>query len=625
MAEYQSSDIEVLSGLAPVQRRPGMYTDTSGPNHLVQEVIDNSIDEALAGHASVISVVLHQDGSISVEDNGRGMPVDVHPEHGISGVELIMTKLHAGAKFSNKAYRYSGGLHGVGVSVVNALSSRLEVTVYHKDASYWMSFEHGEPVSKLIKQDPCVGKKSGTRVHFWPEEKYFDQIQVLKRPLVRLLKAKALLCEGLEIRLIDEIKDEQAIFVYQGGLSAYLSEQLEGQWLLPEMFTRSFETSDMEVRFVLNWSEELVSVQESYVNLIPTPQGGTHVNGLRTGIFEAIKEFCDLHGSLPRGVTLKVEDVWGDIQFLLALKCLEPQFSGQTKERLSNRNVHVFVASRVKDALSLYLNRHKDEGEKLMAYVLANAQKRMRMNKQVSRKRVQSGPALPGKLTDCQSQDLNDSELFLVEGDSAGGSAKQARNKVNQAVLPLRGKILNTWDVEQAQVLASETVHDIAVALGIDPGDVALDGLRYGKVCILADADSDGAHISTLLCALFTRHFPDLVRQGRVHVALPPLYRVDVGKEVHYAVDNKERDAFLKKAQKKNPKAKISIQRFKGLGEMNPPQLRETSMDPSTRRLVQLTMPEHDDIKIMDMLLNKKRAQDRKTWLMSSGDMASEL
>ncbi|CUS48512.1 MAG: topoisomerase IV subunit B ParE [Idiomarinaceae bacterium HL-53] len=624
MADYKADSIEVLSGLEPVQRRPGMYTDTTRPNHLGQEVIDNSVDEALAGHARSIEVTLHPDQSLEVTDDGRGMPVDIHPEEGIPGVELIMTKLHAGGKFSNKNYQFSGGLHGVGISVVNALSKRVEVSVRRDGEVYEMAFEHGEKVSELQVTGTVGKRNTGTRVQFWPDPKYFDSPKFSVSRLRYQLRAKAVLCPGLSIKFKDKVNGTEDSWCYDGGLRDYLKEALQGWDQLPEepfigQFASTGEAADWAVTWLPEGGE---SVAESYVNLIPTAQGGTHVNGLRQGLLEALRDFCEFRNLMPRGVKLTPEDVWERCSFILSVKMEDPQFSGQTKERLSSRQTSAFVSGVVKDAFSLWLNEHTDLAEQIAELCISNAQRRMRAAKKVIRKRVTQGPALPGKLADCASQDTERSELFLVEGDSAGGSTKQARDREFQAVMPLRGKILNTWEVESDQILGSQEIHDISVALGVDPGAADLTKLRYGKVCILADADSDGLHIATLLCALFVRHFRPLVEAGHVFVAMPPLYRIDVGKEVFYALDESEKQGILDRIEAEKRKGKVSVQRFKGLGEMNPLQLRETTMDPNTRRLVQLTVDDTQDTELLlDMLLAKKRSSDRKEWLERKGNL----
>ena len=633
-SRYNAADIEVLSGLEPVKRRPGMYTDTTRPNHLAQEVVDNSVDEALAGHAKTVEVVLHDDGSIEVSDDGRGMPVDIHPEEGIPGVELILTRLHAGGKFSNRNYEFSGGLHGVGVSVVNALSSRVEVAIRRDGQVYRMNFKNGDRASNLSVVGTVPKKQTGTTVRFWPDPKYFDSPKISLAKLKHVLRAKAVLCAGLTVRLSDEASGEKDEWYYEDGLRDYVRSMLAGNEYIPgDLYHTSLKRDTGAVDFVLAWVPEGELTQESYVNLIPTAQGGTHVNGLRTGITDALREFCDIRSLLPRGVKLAPEDVWDRLSFVLSLKIKEPQFSGQTKERLSSRDAAGFVENAAHDGFSLYLNQHVDIGEKIAQLAIERATLRLKTEKQIVRKKITQGPALPGKLSDCASSDLTRTELFLVEGDSAGGSAKQARDKDFQAILPLRGKILNTWEVESGSVLASQEVHDLAVAIGCDPGKDDISGLRYGKVIILADADSDGLHIATLLSALFLKHFPTLVRSGHAFVAMPPLFRVDVGKQVFYCLDEAERDAMLEKIEREKLKGTVHVTRFKGLGEMNPSQLRESTIDPDTRRLVQLTVGSGTDQngesaddgthKIMDMLLSKKRAADRKEWLETKGDLAS--
>lgn len=625
---YNADALEVLSGLDPVRRRPGMYTDTARPNHLAQEVIDNSVDEALAGHARTISVILHADNALEVSDDGRGMPVDMHAEERVSGVELILTRLHAGGKFSNKNYQFSGGLHGVGISVVNALSLRVEVRVKRDGQEYAIAFEHGEKVSELEVVGTVGKRNTGTTVKFWPNPDYFDSPRFSISRLKHLLKAKAVLCPGLRVEFDDRQSGEKSSWHYEDGLRDYLVEAC-AQWpRLPEdPFTGSLAGSKEAVDWALFWLPEGGElVQESYVNLIPTAQGGTHVNGLRSGLLEAIREFCEFRNLLPRGVKLAPEDVWERVSYVLSLKMAEAQFSGQTKERLSSRESAAFVSGVIKDAFSLWLNQHADIGQQLAEMAINHATRRLKAGKKIERKRITQGPALPGKLADCAGQDSRRSELFLVEGDSAGGSAKQARDKEFQAVMPLRGKILNTWEVESGQVLASQEVHDIAVDIGVDPGSPDLTQLRYGKICILADADSDGLHIATLLCALFVKHFRPLVEAGHVFVAMPPLYRIDIGKELFYALDDAEKQGILDRIEAEGKRGKIQVTRFKGLGEMNPLQLRETTMAPDTRRLVQLTIEDAPGTEaLMDMLLSKKRSPDRKTWLESKGNLAEVL
>ncbi|MFO7560366.1 MAG: DNA topoisomerase IV subunit B [Desulfobacterales bacterium] len=622
---YTAESIEVLKGLDPVRQRPGMYTDTVRPNHLGQEAIDNSVDEAIAGHADYIHVILYKDNSLEVRDNGRGMPVDVHPEEGITGVELILTRLHAGAKFSNKNYRFSGGLHGVGVSVVNALSTRLEVEIKRDGNIYQIAFENGEKCSEL-KVTGTVGKKNtGTSVRFWPNESYFEYPKFSVRRLRHVLRAKAVLCSGLRVHFHDANTGESEEWFYEDGLRDYLEDSLYQYTLLPEKpFVGVFDGEEESVNWAVAWlPEEGEVVTESYVNLIPTSQGGTHVNGFRSGLLSSIREFCEFRKLIPRGVKLTPDDIWERCAYVLSLKMQDPQFSGQTKERLSSRQAAGLVSGIVKDGFSLWLNQNIEAGEQLAQMAISNAQKRLRSGKKVARKKITSGPALPGKLADCVGQDPMKCELFLVEGDSAGGSAKQARDRQFQAIMPLRGKILNTWEVDQSELLESKEIHDISVAIGVDPGSDNLEGLRYGKICILADADSDGLHIATLICALFLRHFLELVRNRHVYVAMPPLYRIDVGKEVFYALDEEEKQSVINRIEKMKKKGKINIQRFKGLGEMNPIQLRETTMAPDTRRLVQLSVEDKEAAyNLMDMLLAKKRAGDRRAWLGSNGSMS---
>ncbi len=621
---YNASEIEVLTGLDPVRKRPGMYTDTTRPNHLAQEVIDNSVDEALAGHASEITVTHFADGSIMVEDNGRGMPVDIHPEEGVPGVEVILTKLHAGGKFSNKAYQFSGGLHGVGVSVVNALSKRVEIQIKRGGQQHQIAFENGELVEPLEVIGKVGKKNTGTALRFWPDAAFFDTPKYALTKLKHLLRAKAVLSPGLKVTFVDEPSQEKTEWQYDDGLRDYLNQALDGVERLPlEGFVGESHNENEGVAWAITWlAEPSENLLESYVNLIPTPQGGTHVNGLRAGATDAIREFCEFRNLLPRGVKLTPEDVWQNVAFVLSAKVREPQFAGQTKERLSSRECVPFISGVVKDSLSLWLNQHTDVAEKIAEIVINNANNRNKKAKKITRKKITSGPALPGKLADCTESDLNRTELFLVEGDSAGGSAKQARDKNFQAIMPLRGKILNTWEVDSGQVLASAEIHDISVAIGVDPGAEDLTSLRYGKICILADADSDGAHIATLICALFVKHFPKLVENGHVYVAMPPLYRVDVGKQVFYALDEAEKTGILDRVESERISGKVQVTRFKGLGEMNPKQLRETTMMPETRRLIQLSLDAETSVSVMDKLLAKKRSSDRKAWLEEKGDLA---
>ena len=623
---YDAKDIEVLTGLDPVRKRPGMYTDTTRPNHLAQEVIDNSVDEALAGHAKQIEVILHVDGSLSVIDDGRGMPVDDHPEQKKPGVEVILSTLHAGGKFSNNSYQFSGGLHGVGVSIVNALSTSLEVTVKRGGNVYQMSFSGGEKKADLKIVDTCGQRNTGTILRFWPDSKYFDSVKFSISRLRHILKAKAVLCGGLSVSFFDENTNQTEEWYFEDGLRDYLMESSSNYTTLPEdPFIGKSSTNSESVEWAIQWMPDGgETIQESYVNLIPTTQGGTHINGMRSGILEAIREFCELRSLLPRGVKLAPEDIWDRVSFVLSVKLTDPQFSGQTKDRLSSREVAGIVSGILKDAFSLWLNQHVQDGESLATLFIQSAQRRLKAGKKITRKKVTQGPALPGKLADCSSVDPKECEIFLVEGDSAGGSAKQARNRENQAIMPLRGKILNTWEIDSQEILASQEVNDISIALGVEPADDDLNGLRYDKICILADADSDGLHIATLLCALFVRHFRTLVTRGHVYVAMPPLFRIDVGKDVYYALDEGEKNSIIERVKKDQQRSKISVQRFKGLGEMNPSQLRETAMNADTRRLVQLTFNANENTNnLMDMLLSKKRSPDRKIWLEKKGNLAN--
>jgi len=624
---YDSESIEVLSGLDPVRKRPGMYTDTSCPNHLIQEVLDNSIDEALAGHCSKIKVTLHKEGSVSVIDDGRGMPVDIHPEHKVSGVELIMCKLHAGAKFSGEDYNFSGGLHGVGVSVVNALSKNLSVEIKRDSHKFEMKFEGGEKTSDLKKVGDIGPRNTGTSISFVPDPQYFETVNIDNSNLKHLLKAKAVLCPGLTIEYYDEKKNEKILWNYENGLISYLSESSDDiELLLEESISCSKLADDNALDFVLNWSTKPAKnlMNESYVNLIPTAQGGSHMNGFKAGLLESVKEFCEFRNLIPKGLKITADDVVQHSTFIISSKLTNPQFAGQTKERLDSKDHQAFVNSTTKDVLSIWFNQHTEEGEKLAELAIASAQARTKETKVVDRKKTFQGPALPGKLSDCNSTDLNETELFFVEGDSAGGSAKQSRERKFQAIMPLRGKILNTWDLESAEIMKSAEIKDISTAIGVNPGSPDIESLRYGKICILADADSDGLHIATLLCALFLRHYKPLIQAGHIFVAMPPLFRIDCAKEVFYALDEDEKDSLVKKLKSKPGKPKIDIQRFKGLGEMNPSQLRETVMDPKTRRLVQLTITSTDNVNsMMDLLLSKKNAGARKEWLEKRGKIVT--
>ena len=624
---YDSESIEVLSGLDPVRKRPGMYTDTSCPNHLIQEVLDNSIDGALVGHCSKIKVTLHKEGGVSVIDDGRGMPVDIHPEHKVSGVELIMCKLHAGAKFSGEDYNFSGGLHGVGVSVVNALSKNLSVEIKRDSHKFEMKFEGGEKTSDLKKVGDIGPRNTGTSISFVPDPQYFETVNIDKSNLKHLLKAKAVLCPGLTIEYYDEKKNEKILWNYENGLISYLSESSDDiELLLEESISCSKLADDNALDFVLNWSTKPAKnlMNESYVNLIPTAQGGSHMNGFKAGLLESVKEFCEFRNLIPKGLKITADDVVQNSTFIISSKLTNPQFAGQTKERLDSKDHQAFVNSTTKDILSIWFNQHTEEGEKLAELAIASAQARAKETKVVDRKKTFQGPALPGKLSDCNSTDLNETELFFVEGDSAGGSAKQSRERKFQAIMPLRGKILNTWDLESSEIMKSAEIKDISTAIGVNPGSPDIESLRYGKICILADADSDGLHIATLLCALFLRHYKPLIQAGHIFVAMPPLFRIDCAKEVFYALDEGEKDSIVRKLRTKPGKPKIDIQRFKGLGEMNPSQLRETVMDPKTRRLVQLTITSTDNVNsMMDLLLSKKNAGARKEWLEKRGKIVT--
>ena len=623
---YDSKAIEVLSGLDPVKKRPGMYTDTSCPNHLIQEVLDNSVDEALSGFCKRIKVNLYKDNSVEVSDNGRGMPVDVHPEHKLTGVELIMCKLHAGAKFSGEDYGFSGGLHGVGVSVVNALSTKLNVKIKRDSKEYEINFSAGDKDNDLKSIGDVGATNSGTTIRFYPDKQYFETLEINKKSLKHLLKAKAVLCPGLQIDYFDEKKNERIKWIFDEGLSDYLDE-FSGcnEKLLDETIILSKTSDDQALDVAVNWTEEASNnlLKETYVNLIPTALGGSHLNGFKSGLLEAIKEFCDYRNLIPKGIKINSDDILANCIFVISSKLKNPQFAGQTKERLDSKDHMSFVSSSTKDSLSIWLNQHTEEGEKIADLAIAAAQKRIKSSTKVDRKKTFKGPALPGKLSDCNCDNIEESELFLVEGDSAGGSAKQARDRRFQAIMPLRGKILNTWDLESADIIKSQEIKDLATAIGSLPGDTDISNLRYGKICILADADSDGLHIATLLCALFLRHYKNLVTSGKIFVSMPPLYRIDAAKEVFYALDENEKEAIVKKIKKQNSKIKIDIQRFKGLGEMNPSQLRETVMKPESRRLVQLTLSSSDNANsVFDLLLSKKRAPDRKEWLEKKGNLA---
>ncbi len=622
---YDSKAIEVLSGLDPVRKRPGMYTDTSCPNHLIQEVLDNSVDEAIAGHCSNIKVKVFKDGRIQVSDDGRGMPVDIHPEHKVSGVELILCKLHAGAKFSGDEYNFSGGLHGVGVSVVNALSEDLKVKIKRDSKEFEMHFNNGNKKKDLKVIGDVGARNTGTTITFKPNDKYFESDQIKIKELKHVLKAKAVLCPGLTIDFHDEKKSEKIKWYFEDGLKSYLEDSSEGlDLILNESIVSSKDSKTQEVDFVINWTSKIIKnkLDETYVNLIPTAQGGSHLNGFKSGLLEAMKEFCEIRSLMPKGLKINADDVISNATFVVSSKLQNPQFAGQTKERLDSKDHMAFVSSSTKDILSIWFNTHTEEGEQIAELAIAAAQSRAKASSTVERKKTFKGPALPGKLSDCNSEDLNETELFLVEGDSAGGSAKQARERSFQAIMPLRGKILNTWDLQSDEIIKSQEIKNLSTAIGVLPGNSDISGLRYGKICILADADSDGLHIATLLCALFLRHYKSLVQDGRIYIAMPPLYRVDCGKEVLYALDEKQKDMVVKEFKKKKGKPKINIQRFKGLGEMNPSQLRETVMDPKSRQLVRLSISATDNANaMMDLLLSKKNAPARKEWLEKKGSL----
>lgn len=631
--DYTGASIEVLKGLEPVRRRPGMYTDTQNPNHLGMEVIDNSVDEAVAGFASEINVTLHEDESLEVEDNGRGMPVDLHPIEKIPAIELILTKLHAGGKFNSDSYKFSGGLHGVGVSVVNALSKKLSATVKRDGNIYRIVYEYGKKTEELQVIGTCGKKNTGTTVHFWPDEPYFDDIRFNVQTLKHLLKAKAVLCEGLTINFIDKIRNTTDQWTYNGNLQTYLTNQVQGRVIEPQPpFFGVVKNEDEELEWAVGWEMEgrgTHCIGESFVNLIPTVDGGTHVNGFRSGLTTAIREFCELHNLLPRGIKITADDVWSRCSYVISLKMRDPQFAGQTKEKLSSRHIAALVDGIISDRFSLWLNANVEKATVIANLIIESARERENSAKIVERKKITRGPALPGKLVDCTSTDPSRGELFIVEGDSAGGSARQARDSSCQAILPLRGKILNTWEKSSAEALASEEIRAISIAIGVEPDADSLDGLRYNKICILADADSDGLHIGTLLCGLFVKHFTQLVREGHVFVACPPLFRIDSGKIKEYALDEDElevkQNQLLRKGIKKE---NIKIQRFKGLGEMNPEQLRETTLAPESRRLMQLTLTTEADegtFALMDMLLSSKRAADRRQWIENNGDKAELL
>lgn len=627
---YDASAIEILSGLDPVRRRPGMYVDTSNPNHLAHEAIDNSVDEALAGHAAEIMVTMHDDHSLSVSDDGRGMPIDLHAERKVSGAEVILTTLHAGGKFSDQHYHYAGGLHGVGISVVNALSSRLELQIDRGGRVYTMQFAHGEPLAALQREAGKAKRRHGTKIRFWPDPAFFDSIEFGYEHLTNLLCAKAVLCPGLSITLNDQLHQRPPErWHYKDGFAQYFQTLFaDKSLLLAEDFSGSYQGEKRELSWRLNWSmDDAVVVGESYVNLVPTPAGGSHVSGLRAGLASAVREFTRFHEVAAKSNTrLLPEDVCSGLCFLLSLKLENPQFAGQTKERLSNRDATSFVQSTIENSFSLWLNRHPEYGKALVARAYEHAQRRKSKSSRLKNRKglLGGGVNLPGKLADCTSRHLEETELFLVEGDSAGGSTRQARDRRFQAVMPLRGKILNTWEVDSSEALRSEQIRNVATAIGVEPGQPSLDGLRYGKVCILTDADSDGLHIASLLAALFQRHFPALIENERVYAVVPPLFRLEIGKETVYARDEAERDKVLA-GLKPEARERVRIMRFKGLGEMNPAQLRESTMAVDKRRMLRLSADGADPHAQLDMLFTRSRAADRKAWLEEKGNLARDL
>jgi len=625
--KYTSSDIEVLKGIEPVQKRPGMYTDTSNPNHLVQELIDNSVDEAISGFCNEIIITFHDDNSISVEDNGRGMPVDLHPKHKKPGVEVIMTNLHSGAKFSEKNYKFSGGLHGVGVSVVNALSESLKLKIIRdKDSKeYAMSFVNGSISQKLTSKKKTTNKKHGTTVTFKANSKYFDSLDLNVKEILRLIKAKSILQPKLRLKVIDEkYGTGSQDFFHEGNLKDYLVEATNDEYVPQETYYGKIDLNDYAVEWSTIWlNESSEPLQESYVNLIPTVFGGTHVNAFRSGMIEAMREFCVRRNLLPKNLKLSPEDIWKNVSFILSFKMSNPQFSGQTKGKLQSNNILSSLTSQLKDKFELWLNKHSETGDLIATIAIKNAQNRLASSNIDSKKNNNKSILLPSRLSDCTLKDIKVTELFLVEGDSAGGSAKQARDRSCQAILPLRGKILNTWELTSDKIKESKEVKDIATSIGVDPGSNDISKLRYGKICVLADADSDGLHIATLLTALFYQHFRPLIEAGHIYIAKPPLFRIDYKKTTYYVVDEKEKDNLLKKLKITEDSNGISITRFKGLGEMNPSQLRETTLSKKSRKLIELTLSTgNKDKTLMDMLLSKKKSPDRKLWLEKKGDLA---
>jgi topoisomerase IV subunit B len=645
-AKYAEDSIRVLKGLEPVKQRPGMYTRTDSPLHTIQEVIDNAADEALAGFGKRIALTLHSDGSVSVDDDGRGIPFGMHPEEKVPVVEIVFTRLHAGGKFDKgggNAYSFSGGLHGVGVSVTNALAKKLAVTVYREGQVATLAFSGGDVTEKLeIRKAAAGDRKQGTSVRVWPDAKYFDSGELPKNELVHLLRSKAVLMPGVIVTLTHEQTKETQTWQYKQGLADYLMQSIPAEPLIPlfegEHYAEEGEAENNAegegAAWCVAFTEDGNTLRESYVNLIPTVAGGTHEAGLKDGLFAAVKGFIDMHSLLPKGVKLMPDDVFSRASFVLSAKVLDPQFQGQTKERLNSRDALRLVANYTRPALELWLNQHVEHGKKLAELVIRQAQTRQRASQKVEKRRGSGVAVLPGKLTDCESRDLELNEVFLVEGDSAGGSAKMGRNKETQAVLPLRGKVLNAWEVERDRLFANNEIHDIAVALGVDPHGASdepdMSGLRYGKVCILADADIDGAHIQVLLLTLFFRHFPKLIERGHIYVAKPPLYRVDAparGKKPAakiYALDDGERDAILDKLRKEGARdGSWSIGRFKGLGEMTAVQLWETTLNPDTRRLLQVSFAElgsADTTSALTKLMGKGEAAARRELMELRGD-----
>ncbi|MDG2106434.1 MAG: DNA topoisomerase IV subunit B [Gammaproteobacteria bacterium] len=627
--KYTSSDIEVLKGIEPVQKRPGMYTNTTNPNHLVQELIDNSVDEAISGHCDEITIYLHNDHSITVEDNGRGMPVDPHPKHKVSGVEVIMTNLHSGAKFSEKNYKFSGGLHGVGVSVVNALSESLTMKICRQGDSkeYSMSFKNGKLSKKLESRKKISAKKQGTAITFKTNGEYFDSLDLNVKELTHLIKAKSILQSKLKLKLVDEkYNTGNQEFFHNGSLSDYIigENNSTSEYLPRESYYGAIDAES----YIMEWSalwipESIDPLQESYVNLIPTIYGGTHVNAFRAGLIDAMREFCDRRNLLPKNIKLTPEDIWKNVSFILSFKMSNPQFSGQTKGKLQSNHLLTSLTSKLKDKFELWLNKHSEAGEKLAELAINNAQARILSLNKDSKKINTRSVLLPSRLSDCTLKDIKVTELFLVDGDSAVGSAKQARDRSYQAILPLRGKILNTWELSSLKILESKEVKDISTSIGVIPGSDDISKLRYGKICVLADADSDGLHIATLLTALFYKHFYPLVKAGHIYISKPPLFRIDYKKETYYVIDEAEKESTLKKLKIDEDSPLVSITRFKGLGEMNPSQLRDTTLSKKTRKLIELTLsPGNKDDVLMDMLLSKKKSLDRKSWLEKKGDLA---